>query len=70
MISANVGSCRYLYSFIVYLYVNGSGSISSVGEERAHLSAVVNLLLCGFCLEWFPIPLGAWDGLRIFCGTP
>ena len=28
-------SCRNLYSFVVYLYVNGSGSITSVGEERA-----------------------------------
>ena len=33
----------YLYSFVVYLYVNGSGSITSVGEERANLSAVVYL---------------------------
>ena len=23
-----------MYSFVVYLYVNGSGSINSVGEER------------------------------------
>ena len=29
--------------FAVYLYVNGSGSITSVGEERANLSAVVYL---------------------------
>ena len=36
-------SCRNLYSFDVYLYVNGSGSITSVGEERANLSAVVYL---------------------------
>ena len=36
-------SCRNLYSFVVYLYVNGSGSITSVGEEKAHLSAVVYL---------------------------
>ena len=36
-------SCRNLYSFVVYLYVKGSGSITSVGEERANLSAVVNL---------------------------
>ena len=36
-------SCRSLYSFVVYLYVNGSGSITSVGEERASLSAVVYL---------------------------
>ena len=26
--------CRNLYSSDVYLYVNGSGSITSVGEER------------------------------------
>ena len=26
-----------MYSFVVYLYVNGSGSITSVGEERANL---------------------------------
>ena len=34
---------RNLYSFVVYLNVNGSGSITctSVGEERANLSAVV-----------------------------
>ena len=28
--------CRNLYSFVVYLYLNGSGSITSVGEERAN----------------------------------
>ena len=36
-------ACRHLYYFIVYLYVNGSRSITSVGEERANLSAVVYL---------------------------
>ena len=36
-------SCRNLYYFVVYLYANGSGSITSVGEERADLSAVVYL---------------------------
>ena len=36
-------SCRYLHSFVVYLYVNVSGSITSVGEKRANLSAVVYL---------------------------
>ena len=59
-------SCRKLYSFVVYLYVDGSGSISSVGEERAYLSAVFYLKLCGFCLERFPLPLGPWGGLRYF----
>ena len=28
---------------VVYLYVNRSGSITSVGEEKANLSAVVFL---------------------------
>ena len=55
-----------MYSFVVYLYVNISGSITSAGEERANLSAVVYLKLCGFCLARFPLPLGAWDGLRYF----
>ena len=36
-------SCRNLYSFVVYSYVSCSGSISSFGEERANLSAVVYL---------------------------
>ena len=36
-------SCRILFSFVVYLYVSGSESITSVGEERAYLSAVVYL---------------------------
>ena len=34
-------SCRIL--IVDYFYVNGSGSITSVGEERANLSAVVYL---------------------------
>ena len=34
-------SCRILYSFVVYLYISGSGT--SVVEERANLSAVVYL---------------------------
>ena len=42
-----------MYSFVVYLYVNGSGSITLVGEERANLSAVVYLKLCGFCRRGF-----------------
>ena len=36
-------SCRILYSFVVYLYVNRSGSITSIKEERANLFAVVYL---------------------------
>ena len=36
-------SCRILYSFVGCLYVRGSGSITSVGEKRANLSAIVYL---------------------------
>ena len=36
-------SCCILYSFVVYLYVSGSRSITSVGEERANLSSVFYL---------------------------
>ena len=36
-------SCRNLYSIVVYLYISGSGSNTSVGEERANLSNVVYL---------------------------
>ena len=59
-------SCRILHSSVDYLYVSGNGSITSVGEERAHLSAIVYILLCGFCSKRFPLPLGAWNGLRYF----
>ena len=27
---------------------------------------LIYLLLCVFCLEGFPLPLGAWDGQRHF----
>ena len=64
-------SCRNLYSFVVYLYVNGSGSITSVWEERANLSAVVPVIKC----MWFlfgevsssSVCLG-WATL-FYCGT-
>ena len=59
-------SCRILYNFVGLLYVCGNGSITSVGEERASLSAVVYLQLCCFCSERFTLPLGAWDVLRFF----
>ena len=31
----------YFVFFVGYLYVCGSGTITPVGEERAHLSAIV-----------------------------
>ena len=55
-------SCRILYSIVSYLYVSCSGLITSVGEERTNLSAIVYLIcnyVSGFCSERFPLPLGA-----------
>ena len=56
--------CRILYAIVSHLYVSCSGSITSVGEEKANLSAIVF-----FVVMWFlsgEVPLGAWDGLRSF----
>ena len=63
-------ACRILYSIVIYLYVCCSGSITSVGEERANLSAIIYVYLCVFCSERFPLPLDAWDGLRYFIVAP
>ena len=32
-----------LYSIVSYLYVSCSGSLTSVGKERANVSGIVNL---------------------------
>ena len=58
----------FVFFCCLFICKSRSGSITSVGEERANLSAVVYLLLFGFCLERFPLPLplGALDGLRYF----
>ena len=40
-------------------------AITSLGEKRANLSAFrtfVRFVLVWIC--WFPVPLGAWEGLR------
>ena len=51
-------ACRILYSFVGYLYVSGSGSITSVGEERAYFCYCL-LVIMWFLLKRFPLPLGA-----------
>ena len=56
----------FWYSIDSYLYVSCSVSINWAGEERVSLSAIVQLWLCCFCSERFPLPLGALDGLRYF----
>ena len=59
-------SCHIMYSFVGYLYVSCSGSVTSAGEERAHLSAIFYLKLCGFCSERFPLPLVLWMGCIVY----
>ena len=46
--------------------VSCSGSITSVGEERAFVfyCLLVIMYLCGFCSENFPLPFCAWNGVR------
>ena len=44
-------------------------AITSLGEERANLSAFrtfVRFVLVWIC--WFPFPLGVWEGLLAYIG--
>ena len=60
-----------MYSFVVYLYVNGSGSITSVGEERANLSAVVLPVIMWFLFGEVSSSSGCLGWATLFyCGTP
>ena len=55
----------YLYSFVVYLYVNGGGSIASVGEEGA---VCLLLFACGYVVS---VSSGYFGWATLFCcGTP
>ena len=52
--------------FVLVLFSPFSIAITSLGEERANLSAFrtfVRFALVSFCL--FPLPLRVWDGLRL-----
>ena len=63
--------CRSLYSFVVYLYVNGSGSITSVGEERANLSNVCLPVIMWFLFGEVSSSSGCLGWATLFyCGTP
>ena len=57
--------CLTLCYFVHVLFSPLSIAITSLGEERANLSAFrvfVRFALVSFCL--FPLPLGVWEGLR------
>ena len=52
-------------SFCSCVFIPFSIAITSLGEERANLSAFRTFVL--FVLVWicqFPLPLGVWEGLR------
>ena len=60
-----------MYHIVTYLNVSCSGSITSAWEERANSSDIVYLLLCGFCSERSPLPVGAWDVMSyLFVALP
>ena len=40
--------------------------ISALFSRYIDSTIPVYLSLCSFCLERFPLPLGAWDGMRYF----
>ena len=51
--------------FVLVFFSPFSIAITSLGEERANLSAFrtfVRFVLVWIC--WFPLPLGVWEGLR------
>ena len=55
----------YLVLFFLVFFSPFSIAITSLGEERANLSAFhtfVRFALVWFCL--FPVPLDVWEGLR------
>ena len=56
--------CLTLCYFSLVFFSPYSIAISSLGEERANLSAFRTFV--GFALVWFclfPLPLGVWEGL-------
>ena len=57
--------CPALCHFVLVFFSPFSIAITSLGEERANLSAFRTLVR--FVLVWicrFPLPLGVWEGLR------
>ena len=68
--------CLSVCHFVLVFFSPFSIAITSLGEERAHLSAFRTFVR--FVLVWicrFPLPLWVWEGLRgraavCDCGSP
>ena len=57
--------CLFVCHFVLVFFSPFSIAITSLGEERANLSAFRTFVR--FVLVWicrFPLPLGVWEGLR------
>ena len=57
--------CLFMCHFVLVFFSPFSIAITSLGEERANLSAFrtfVRFVLVWIC--WFPLPLGVEEGLR------
>ena len=57
--------CLTLYHFVLVFFSPFNIAITSLGEERANLSAF--RMFVRFVLVWicrFPLPLCVWEGLR------
>ena len=57
--------CLSMCHFVLVFFSPFSIAITSLGEERANLSAFRTFVR--FVLVWicrFPLPLGVWEGLR------
>ena len=57
--------CLTMCHFVLVFFSSFSIAITSLGEERANLSAFRTFVR--FVLVWicrFPLPLGVWEGLR------
>ena len=59
-------SCRILYSFVSYLYVSRADHLSRLGKRELICLLLFSCNYVVFGSERFPLPLGAWDGLRYF----
>ena len=57
--------CLTMCHFVLVFFSPFSIAITSLGEERANLSAFnmfARFVLVWIC--WFPLPLGVWEGLQ------
>ena len=63
-VSCNVCPMSYVVLFCPCVFQSYSIAITSLGKERANLSA---FRVCSICVFWFclfPLPLRVWEGLR------